>query len=68
MFIRVYSFKKEKSGVVWDKFGAIWAQFGVVSDKIGNTFPPKNRVFDTKNHENTSFRHFDFRICFGFRA
>ncbi len=69
--------KKAKNGAVWDKFGVflahfgvIWAQFGVVLDKFGNTFPSKNRVLNTENHENTSFRHldFDFRICFGFCA
>jgi len=52
--------KKEKNGVVWDKFGVflakfgvIWAQFGVVLDNFGNSFTPKNRIYRTKNQENT---------------
>jgi hypothetical protein len=54
--------KKAKNGVVWDKFGVVWAQFGVILDNFGvvwdyfgNIKTPKNRIFNTKNQENTKF-------------
>jgi hypothetical protein len=54
--------KKAKKGVVLDNFGVFLAQFGVVldnngviKDKFGNTKTQQNRVFDTKNNENTIF-------------
>ena len=54
--IRVYSwFKKEKNGVVWDKFGSfldnfgvIQAQFDVVLDYFGNKKHPKTAFLTPK--------------------
>lgn len=36
----------EKNGTVLDKFGIVWDMFGYTST-------PKNRVFSTKNNEDT---------------
>jgi len=72
VFIRVHSwFKKAKNGAVWDKFGVflahfgvIWDKFGVVWDYFGITNTPKNRIFSTKNKENTEFSPIQSRFYF----
>ncbi len=54
--------KKEKKGVVldkfgvfWEQFGVIWAQFGVVLDCFGNKKTSKNTIFDIENAETIVF-------------